>query len=105
MATNNLGAELQQLSHLLEALIIKEPDFDKAKKIRDEQEKVLSLIRHLVSANVNAATKEYEKACGDLEKANAKVLEALADLKKVAQTIDAVAQAVELAGQLAAAAA
>jgi len=36
MSNTSLGAELQQLSHLLEVLIIKEPDITKANKLRKE---------------------------------------------------------------------
>ena len=95
MTDTTLGAELQQLTHLLEVLIIKEPDLVKAKQLRDKQEDVLNAIRVLVSANVTAASAEYAKARTGVEKANGQVIEAIKDLAKVAETINTIAKVVE----------
>ena len=97
----NLGAELQQLSHLLEVLIIKEPDLAKAKQLSEKHQEVLNIIRVLVSANVDAATAEYAKATEGVEKANGEVLEAIKDLAKVAKTINTVAKVIDILGKLA----
>ena len=105
MSNTNLGAELQQLSHLLEVLIIKEPDLAKAKQLSEKHQEVLNAIRVLVSANVNSATAEYAKAREGVEKANGEALEAIKDLAKVAKTINTVAKVVDILGKLVKAAA
>ncbi len=103
MSTTNLGAELQQLSHLLEVLIIKEPDATRAKLLSDIHQDVLSEIRALVSANIDAATQQYAAASSAVEQANDNVLEAIKDLEKVADTIKTVAKVVDVLRQLTAA--
>jgi ABC-type transporter Mla subunit MlaD len=105
MSDTNLGLELQQLSHLLEALIIKEPDIDKAKQLREQHFEVLEKIRKLVDGNVAATTEELKQATESVEKANGQVIDALKDLQKVAETINTTAKVLETLGKLAAMAA
>lgn len=104
MTTSSLGAELRQLSHLLEALIIKEPDLAKKQLLREQLAKVFDSLQSLVDANVDAATKEYKKATKGVEQANGKVIDALKDLGQVAETIQTVGKAVDTLGKLVAAA-
>lgn len=105
MSDTDLGAELQQLSHSLETLIIKEPDVAKARQLSEKHQEVLETIRKLVSINVNAATAEYAHAREAVEKANNDILDAINDLAKVAKTINTIAKVVDVVGKLAAAAA
>ena len=104
MAKTTLGAELQQLSHLLQALIAKETDLKKKDELREQLAKVLDSIQALVEVNVKAATAEYAKARKAIEKANGEVIEAMKDLAKVAETINTVAKVVDVLGKLAKAA-
>jgi hypothetical protein len=105
MSSTSLGAELQQLSHLLEVLIIREPDIDKARQLSEKHQEVLNIIRRLVDINVNAATKEYIQARESVEQANAEAIVAIQDLAKVAKIINTIAKVVDILGKLAAAAA
>lgn len=105
MTQTSLGAELQQMSHLLEALIIKESDREKKKSLREQLAKVFDAIQALVDANVDAATHEYRRARKGIEAANGDIVDALKDLGKVAETIQSVGKAVDQLGKLAAAAA
>lgn len=105
MSNTNLGAELQQLSHLLEVLIIKESDIKTAEKLRELHQEVLNMIRKLVDANVASATEEYVAAREGVEQANTEVLAAIQDLAKVAETINTIAKVVDVLGKLAKAAA
>ncbi len=105
MTQTSLGAELQQMSHLLEALIIKETDREKKKSLREQLAKVFEAIQALVDANVDAANNEYRKARKGIEAANGDIVDALKDLGKVAETIQSVGKAVDKLGKLAAAAA
>lgn len=105
MSNTSLGAELQQLSHLLEVLIIKEPEIEKAKKLREALQAVLNIIGELVDRNVDSATEEYANARKGVEQANAAAHAAIQDLAKVAETINTIAKVVDILGQLAKAAA
>lgn len=105
MSNASLGSELQQLSHLLEVLIIKEPDATKAKQLSEKNQQVLNAIRRLVDINVNTATKEYAQARDSVEQANTKVLATIQDLTKVAETINTIAKVLDVVGKLAKAAA
>lgn len=104
MSNRTLGAELQQLSHLLQALIAKETDLKKKDELREQLAKVLDSIQTLVEVNVKAATAEYARAREGIEKANREVIEAINDLAKVAKTINTVARVVDVLGNLAKAA-
>lgn len=61
MTNSSLGAELRQLSFLLEALIIKEPDLAKKQLLREQLAKVFDSLQSLVDANIDAATKEFKE--------------------------------------------
>ena len=100
MSDTTLGADLQQLSHLLEALIAKEIDLKKKDDLREQLAKVFDSIQTLVELNVKAATAEYAQAKEGVEKANGEVLEAIKDLDKVAKTINTVAKVVDILGKL-----
>ena len=101
MSDTTLGADLQQLSHLLEALIAKETDLKKKDDLREQLAKVFDSIQALVELNVKAATAEYAQAKEGVEKANGEVREAIKDLEKVAKTINTVAKVVDILGKLA----
>lgn len=105
MASTSLGAELQQLSHLLEALIVKEQDLTHKKQLRAQLAGVFDSIQSLVDSNVDAATHEYQKARHSVEHANAKIIAALTDLSQVAAAIATVGKVVDTLGKLAPAAA
>lgn len=105
MANNTLGNELQQLSHLLEALIVKETNPSNRKVLRDRLSQVLDAIQELVELNVAKATNEYNLALANVQRANSDILLAIQDLSKVATTINQLAQVVDVLGKLAVAAA
>ncbi len=104
MSITSLGAELQQLSHLLEVLIIKESDISKAKQLSEKHQEVLNKIRELVDTNIDTATQKYIKAREGVVQANAEILAAIQDLAKVAETINTIAKVVDMLGKLAKAA-
>jgi len=105
MANDTLGNELQQLSHLLEALIVKETKPRNRKVLRDRLSEVLDAIQELVELNVAKATNEYNLALANVQKANSDILLAIQDLSRVAATINQLAQVVDVLGKLAVAAA
>ena len=100
MSNTSLGAELQQLSHSLEILIIREPDIGRKEQLRDKLQEVLNIIRELVDANVAAATQEYAEARESVEQVNAKILVAIQDLAKVAETINNISKALDILEKL-----
>jgi septation ring formation regulator EzrA len=100
MSNTSLGAELQQLSHSLEILIIKEPDIGRKEQLREKLQEVLNIIRELVDANVAAATQEYAEARESVEQVNAKILVAIQDLAKVAETINNISKALDILEKL-----
>ncbi len=100
MSNISLGAELQQLSHSLEILIIREPDIGRKEQLRDKLQEVLNIIRELVDANVAAATQEYAEARESVEQVNAKILVAIQDLAKVAETINNISKALDILEKL-----
>ncbi|AEJ02732.1 hypothetical protein Nit79A3_2984 [Nitrosomonas sp. Is79A3] len=100
MSNTSLGAELQQLSHLLEILIIKEPDIGRKEQLREKLQEVLNIIRELVDANVAAATQEYAEARESVEQVNAKILVAIQDLAKVAETINNLSKELDILEKL-----
>lgn len=101
MSNSNLGAELQQLSHLLEVMIIKQNDVAQARLLSDIHQDVLAEIRSLVNANINTATPQYVSATASVKAANDEILDAIKDLKKVADSIKTVAKVVEVLRKLA----
>jgi len=101
MSNPNLGAELQQLAHLLEVLIIKETNPAKARQLGEIHQVVIQTIQRLVSANIDAATEKYAEALKGVENANEQVLEAIKDLAKVAETINTIAKVLDILGRLA----
>lgn len=105
MANDTLGNELQQLSHLLEALIVKETKPRNRKVLRDRLSEVLDAIQELVELNVAKATNEYNLALANVQKANSDIILAIQDLSRVAATINQLAQVVDILGKLAVAAA
>ncbi len=100
MSNTSLGAELQQLSHSLEILIIREPDIGRKEQLRDKLQEVLNIIRELVDANVAAATQEYAEARESVEQVNAKILVAIQDLAKVAETINNISKTLDILEKL-----
>ena len=100
MSNTSLGAELQQLSHSLEILIIKEPDIGRKEQLREKLQEVLNIIRELVDANVAAATQEYAEARESVEQVNAKILVAIQDLAKVAETINNISKTLDILEKL-----
>lgn len=100
MSNTSLGAELQQLSHSLEILIIREPDIGRKEQLRDKLQEVLNIIRELVDANVAAATQEYAEARESVEQVNAKILVAIHDLAKVAETINNISKTLDILEKL-----
>lgn len=105
MSNSTLGTDLIQLSHLLQALIAKEPDRNKKNALREQLAQVLDAIMVFVEMNVTAATAEYAAARKGIEQANNEIMDAMRDLAKVAETINTIAKVVEVIGKLAAAAA
>lgn len=93
------------MSHLLQALILSEPDIARKRQIRKQLTEVLNLTSELVDGNVDKATDEYREATDAIASANAEIIATLAELEKAAETIDRIARAVELLGKLAAMAA
>ncbi|MDP1787472.1 hypothetical protein [Nitrosomonas sp.] len=100
MSNTSLGAELQQLSHSLEILIIREPDIGRKEQLRDKLQEVLNIIRELVDANVAAATQGYAEARESVEQVNAKILVAIQDLAKVAETINNISKTLDILEKL-----
>jgi hypothetical protein len=97
-----LGKDLQKMSHLLQALILSEPNVTKKKALRKQLTAVLDVTAQLVDRNVGEVTDLYRRSTGAVEQANAQIVLAMQDLGEVAETIDAVAQAVDLLAELAA---
>jgi|CXWL01.1.fsa_nt_gi septation ring formation regulator EzrA len=100
MSDTSLGPELQQLSHSLEILIIREPDIGRKEQLRDKLQEVKNIIGKLVDANVAAATQEYAEARESVEQVNAKILVAIQDLAKVAETINNISKALDILEKL-----
>ena len=100
MSNTSLGAELQQLYHSIEILIIREAVIGRKEQLRDKLQEVLNIIRELVDANVAAATQEYAEARESVEQVNAKILVAIQDLAKVAETINNISKTLDILEKL-----
>jgi hypothetical protein len=100
-----VGEELAKASDGILDLMLKAPDLAEKKALRDQLTKILAETAKLVEANVQKDTAQYRAATEGLVEANAAIQTAQRDLKKVADTINNVAMAIDLVGKLAAAAA
>ncbi len=100
MATvgENLSQAISELTDTIEQL----PDGKRRDKLIEQQKALAAELQALIDKNVKADTIEYRKATAALEKANDSLVAARADIRNVAATIDAVAQAVEAVAALAA---
>lgn len=98
MPTTSLDAELQQLSHLLEILIINEADAAQTKLLNDIHQEIVSKTPALAFAK--ADDQQYEFASSAVEAANEKILEAIKDLDLVPDTIKALGKVVIMLGKL-----
>jgi uncharacterized phage infection (PIP) family protein YhgE len=97
-----LGKDLQKMSHLLQALILSEPNVAKKKALRKQLTAVLDVTAQLVDRNVGDVTDLYRRSTEAVEQANTQIIQAMQELSEVAATIDAIAQAVDLLAELAA---
>lgn len=97
-----LGKDLQKMSHLLQALILSEPNVTQKKALRKQLTAVLDVTAQLVDRNVGDVTDLYRRSTEAVEQANAQIIQAMQELGEVAATIDAIAQAVDLLAELAA---
>ncbi len=97
-----LGKDLQKMSHLLQALILSEPNVTQKKELRKQLTAVLDVTAQLVDRNVGDVTDLYRRSTEAVEQANSQIIQAMQELGEVAATIDAIAQAVDLLAELAA---
>lgn len=97
-----LGKDLQKMSHLLQALILSEPNVTRKKELRKQLTAVLDVTAQLVDRNVGDVTDLYRRSTKAVEQANSQIIQAMQELGEVAATIDAIAQAVDLLAELAA---
>jgi len=90
------------MSHLLQALILSEPNVTRKKELRKQLTAVLDVTAQLVDRNVGDVTDLYRRSTEAVEQANSQIIQAMQELGEVAATIDAIAQAVDLLAELAA---
>jgi len=90
MPITRLSAELQQLSHLLEILIINETDEAQTKSLNEIHQQILSKSRLL--ADTHAYAQQYEAAGSCVETTNEKILAAIKDLALVPEVITALSK-------------
>lgn len=94
----NLSQAISQLTDMIDRL----PDGPKRDALIKQQKALAGELQALIDKNVPADTVAYRDATAALEKANDSLVAARANIKKVAETIDAIAQAVEAVAALAA---
>lgn len=94
----NLSEAISQLADVIDRL----PDGRKRDDLIKQQKALAAELQALIDKNVPADTVVYRDATAALEKANDSLAAARADIKKIAETIDAIAQAVEAVAALAA---
>lgn len=100
MATvgQSLSQTITQLTDVIDAL----PDGPQRDKLIGQQKALARELQALIDKTVAADTEEYLSATAALDKANSALVTARTDIQNVAQTITAVAQAVEAVAALAA---
>jgi len=94
----NLPQTISQLTDLIDDL----PDGPQRDELIRQQRVLGRQLQTLINRNVREDTSRYLAATAALEKTNAALVSARADIRKVAETITAVAQAVEAIAALAA---
>ncbi len=100
-----VGEELAKASDGIIDLMLQTPDLQEKKALREQLTKILAEPAKLVETNVDKDTAQYRAATAGLAEANAAIEAAKRDLKKVADTINRLARAIDAVGKLAAAAA
>ncbi len=97
-----LGDDLHNLASSILKLMQTTKSVDQKKKLRDGLDAVLDKTDLLVGQNLDTATAEYAAVTKGLSDANTAITAALADLAKVAATIQTIAKVIDALGKLAA---
>ncbi|MGR9074246.1 MAG: hypothetical protein ACU833_14395 [Gammaproteobacteria bacterium] len=96
-----LGEQLSKASDQIVDLILKTPDVEQKKALREELTKILDLTGKLVEINVDQNTEVYKQAGMALADANESLMNAIEEIEDVAETIHKIAKAIDLAAKVA----
>ncbi|MGR9100579.1 MAG: hypothetical protein ACU826_08430 [Gammaproteobacteria bacterium] len=96
-----LGEQLSKASDQIVDLILKTPDVEQKKALREELTKILDLTGKLVEINVDQNTEVYKQAGMALADANESLMNAIEEIEDVAETVHKIAKAIDLAAKVA----